>query len=74
MGESDWQIPLPFVDEWDSITFEPDKLWQAPIEFALPNLIKIDDSIVNGTYKVRKNQPPLPLALFTGERVYFSRQ
>lgn len=71
VGESDWQIPLPFVDDWDAITFEPDKLWQAPIEFALPNLSKIDDSIVNGTYKVHKNQP-LPLALFTGERVDFS--
>jgi len=71
VGESDWQIPLPFVDEWDSITFEPDKLWQAPIEFALPNLTMVDDSIVNGTYKIRKNQP-LPMALFTGERVDFS--
>ena len=71
VGDSDWQIPLPFVDEWDSVTFEPEQLWQAPIEFALPNLTLIDDSIVNGTYRPRKNQP-LPLALFTAERVDFS--
>ncbi|OJW49045.1 MAG: AMP nucleosidase [Alphaproteobacteria bacterium 41-28] len=71
VGESDWPIPLPFVDEWDSVTFHPEKLWQSPIMFALPNLSVVDDSIVNGTYKVKKGQP-LPLALFTGERVDFS--
>src|ERR1700722_807141 len=47
VGESDWPIPLPFVDEWDSINFPPDQLWQSPIEFALPNLSVVDDSIVN---------------------------
>jgi AMP nucleosidase len=71
VGESDWPIPLPFVDEWDSETFQPEKLWQSSIEFALPNLTAVDDSIVNGTFKVRKGQP-LPLALFTAERVDFS--
>jgi AMP nucleosidase len=71
VGESDWPIPLPFVDEWDSESFQPEKLWQSSIEFALPNLSVVDDSIVNGTYKVRKGQPH-PLALFTAERVDFS--
>jgi AMP nucleosidase len=71
VGESDWPIPLPFVDEWDSETFHPEQLWQSPLEFALPNLSVVDDSIVNGVYKVRKSQP-LPLALFTAERVDFS--
>lgn len=71
VGESDWPIPLPFVDEWDSVTFHPEKLWQSPIMFALPNLSVVDDRIVNGTYRVKKGQP-LPLALFTGERVDFS--
>jgi AMP nucleosidase len=71
VGESDWPIPLPFVDEWDCVTFHPEKLWQSPIMFALPNLSVVDDSIVNGTYKVKKGQPH-PLALFTGERVDFS--
>lgn len=71
VGESDWPIPLPFVDEWDSVTFHPEQLWQVPIMFALPNLSVVDDSIVNGTYKIKKGQP-LPLALFTGERVDFS--
>jgi AMP nucleosidase len=71
VGESDWPIPLPFVDEWDSVTFHPEQLWQVPIMFALPNLSVVDDSIVNGTYRLKKGQP-LPLALFTGERVDFS--
>src|SRR3984957_5078070 len=71
VGESDWPIPLPFVDEWDSISFHPEKLWQNPIEFALPNLSVINDDIVNGTYKMKKGQP-LPLALFPGERVDLS--
>ena len=71
VGESDWPIPLPFVDEWDSVTFHPEQLWQSPIEFALPNLSVINDNIVNGTYKMKKGQP-LPLALFTGERVDLS--
>lgn len=71
VGESDWPIPLPFVDDWDSITFKPEQLWQSSIEFALPNLSVVDDSIVNGTYKVKKGQP-LPLALFSAERVDFS--
>ncbi|MBI2707608.1 MAG: AMP nucleosidase [Proteobacteria bacterium] len=71
VGESNWPIPLPFVEEWDSVGFQPEKFWQSPIEFALPNLSVVDDSIVNGTYTVRKGHP-LPLALFTAERVDFS--
>jgi len=71
VGESDWPIPLPFITDWDSITFQPEQLWQSSIEFALPNLSVVDDSIVNGTYKVKKGQPH-PLALFTAERVDFS--
>jgi AMP nucleosidase len=71
VGESDWPIPLPFVDEWDSVSFHPEQLWQSPIEFALPNLSVVDDSIVNGTYKTKKGQP-LPLSLFTAERVDLS--
>jgi AMP nucleosidase len=71
VGESNWPIPLPFVEEWDSVGFHPEKLWQSPIEFALPNLSIVDDSIVNGTYKIKKGHP-LPLSLFSGERVDFS--
>lgn len=71
VGESDWPIPLPFVDEWDSETFHPEQLWQSSIEFALPNLSIVDDRIVNGIYRVKKGQP-LPLALFSAERVDFS--
>jgi AMP nucleosidase len=71
VGESNWPIPLPFLDEWDSINLYPEKMWQSSIEFALPNLSVVDDSIVNGTY-LRKPDHPLPLALFTAERVDFS--
>ena len=71
VGESDWPIPLPFVDEWDSISLEPEQLWQHSIAFALPNLSVVDDTIVNGVYQIKKGQPH-PLALFTAERVDFS--
>ncbi len=71
VGESDWPIPLPFVDEWDMNDLKPEQLWQSPIEFALPNLSIVDDSIVNGTYKAKKGYPR-PLALFSAERVDFS--
>lgn len=71
VGESDWPIPLHFVDEWDSISFHPEQLWQTPIEFALPNLSVVDDTIVNGIYQIKKGEP-LPLALFSAERVDFS--
>lgn len=71
VGESDWPIPLPFVDEWDNTEFQTERLWQSPIEFALPNLRIVDDNIVNGTYRPKKGQP-LPLALFTAERVDYS--
>jgi len=71
VGESDSPIPLPFVDQWDSTTLHPDQLWQSPIDFALPNLSVIDDSAVNGTFRAKKGQP-LPLSLFTAERVDLS--
>lgn len=71
VGESNWPIPLPFVDECDSISFPPELLWQNSIEFALPNLSVVDDTIVNGVYSVKKGEP-LPLALFSAERVDFS--
>lgn len=71
VGESNWPIPLPFVEEWDAITFQSEQLWQSSIDFALPNLTVIDDRIVNGTYRVAKGEP-LPLALFSAERVDFS--
>lgn len=71
VGESDWPIPLPFVDEWNSISFHPEQLWQSSIGFALPNLSIVDDSIVNGLYQTKKGEPR-PLALFTAERVDYS--
>jgi len=71
VGESNWPIPLPFVEEWDSVGFHSEKFSQSPIEFALPNLSVVNDSIVNGTYTVKKGEP-LPLSLFTAERVDYS--
>src|SRR5436190_2071136 len=71
VGESDWPIPLPFVDECDSISFPPELLWQSSIEFALPNLSIVDDTIVNGLHQTKRGAPH-PLALFTAERVDFS--
>ncbi len=41
--------------------------------FALPRLAEIDDGIANGTYEPQAGEP-LPLSLFTAERVDLALQ
>lgn len=71
VGESDWPIPLPFVDVPDATALNQEKLWMSEVDFALPNLSQVSDQIVNGTYQAQKDEP-LPLSLFEAERVDIS--
>lgn len=70
VGQSDWPIPLPFVDEETSSKVKPEDLWDLQVNFALPDLTKVDDTIVNGT--ASETEGPRPLAPFTAERVDYS--
>jgi AMP nucleosidase len=69
VGQSMWPIPLPFVDEETVASFSADALWELQETFALPDLSKVDDTIVNGT---ASPGGPKPLAPFTAERVDYS--
>jgi AMP nucleosidase len=72
VGVSNRSIPLPFLLERADIINAADLNALDDI-FALPDLGRIDDAIVNGTYQPTPGQP-LPLALFTAERVDFALQ
>lgn len=70
VGESTHPIPLPFALESFSMV-DGSTLSYVQDQFIFPDLSKIDDEIVNGTYITGPNDP-MPLALFTGERVDYS--
>jgi AMP nucleosidase len=71
VGESNWPIPLPFVELSDIDTPNSKDPFLFDDAFALPNLSLVNDDIVNGTYRPQ-NDEPLPLALFEAERVDLS--
>lgn len=73
VGVSDHPIPLPFVIEEATADLTPDALRALERRFFLPNLGRIDDSIANGTCRTPEGHP-LPLALFTAERVDLALQ
>jgi AMP nucleosidase len=73
VGVSDRRIPLPFVLERATAEITPDDLREMEQVFALPELARIDDSIANGTHTTQSGEP-LPLALFSAERVDFALQ
>lgn len=70
VGKSNWPIPLPFVDEETSSKVNSEDLWDLQVNFALPDLTKVDDTIVNGT--AIDTNGLRPLAPFTAERVDYS--
>lgn len=74
IGVSDEPIPIHFAYP-EGIYVEgdltPDRLAKMPDYFDLPNLARMDDTIVNGTSTV-ENGGAKPLALFTAPRVDFS--
>jgi AMP nucleosidase len=68
VGVSDRPIPLPFLMEHAAANITNDDLRALEAIFTLPDLARIDDAIANGTYTPAPGEP-LPLALFTAERV-----
>ncbi len=66
VGRSNRQIPLPFVQEDSVANISGRELAALQDHFVLPDLRATNDGIVNGTLP---RGCPLPLALFTAERV-----
>ncbi len=73
IGVSDRRMPLPFVIEQATSRLTPDLLPRLEAVFAMPNLSSIDDQVANGTFAPISGVP-LPLALFSAERVDFALQ
>ena len=73
VGVSRRRIPLPFVIEQATAALTQRDLLAMEAIFTLPDLSATDDAIANGTYQPRPGEP-LPLALFTAERVDFALQ
>lgn len=74
VGVSDTPIPVHFA--WPGLmhlegNLGPEQLADVRAHFDLPDLSYMDDSIVNGTFR-RKTDQPGPLAPFTAPRVDFS--
>jgi len=68
VGVSDRPVSLPFVDEDRAADIGPEDAAALKMIFRGPDLSRIDDSIVNGTYEPPPRHP-MPLSLFTAERV-----
>jgi AMP nucleosidase len=73
VGVSQRRIPLPYVVEPATAALASGDLQAMEAVFTLPDLAATDDAIANGTH-VNKPGDPLPLALFTAERVDFALQ
>ncbi|MBX6321572.1 MAG: AMP nucleosidase [Rhodospirillaceae bacterium] len=73
VGVSNRPIPLPFVVGTGDATLASVDQRALSAAFALPDLSRIDDAIANGTHVPRPGEP-LPLALFTAERVDLALQ
>lgn len=76
IGESSQPIPLHFclqATEMDEPVYPESAGHVLRDHFDVPDLIYMDDTIVNGTWKPQANEP-LPLAPFTAPRVDYSLQ
>jgi AMP nucleosidase len=73
VGPSTRPIPLPFVIEESTADLSIEAVRALAKAFTLPNLTEIDDSIANGSHLIRVGEP-LPLSLFTAERVDLALQ
>jgi AMP nucleosidase len=71
VGVSDRPIPIPFVIEESVTDVSEERLNALQDHFALPDLGRTDDSIVNLTHRPVPHEPK-PLALFSAERVDYS--
>jgi AMP nucleosidase len=73
VGVSDSPIPIPFAGDFFITEAEQERLSVLDTTRVLPNLDRITDQISNNTFRPQSGEP-LPLALFTAERVDYSLQ
>jgi len=71
VGLSDVPIPLTFAMEGATTELSPNQKAGLQYFFHLPNLAATNDDIVDGR-KILQRSGPLPLSLFTAERVDYS--
>lgn len=71
VGVSDRPIPLPFSVETSAIGIPVEKKDKVSQHFAMPNLVRINDDIVDGRLMLAWERER-PLAPFTAERVDYS--
>jgi AMP nucleosidase len=71
VGRSQVQIPLTFAMESAAAGLSPAQRIALQSHFDLPNLVAINDSIVDGR-SILQRVEPFPLALFTAERIDYS--
>ncbi|MBI1364631.1 MAG: AMP nucleosidase [Alphaproteobacteria bacterium] len=71
VGRSRTPIPLAFAMEEATTRLTPEQRADLPFHFHTPNLVATNDDIVDGQI-ILKRSGPLPLSLFTAERVDYS--
>ena len=71
VGKSDTPIPLTFALDHATAALTQGKRNQLQNHFHTPNLVATNDDIVDGQF-ILKRSGPLPLSLFTAERVDYS--
>ncbi len=72
IGKSRWPIPLPFVMDHVTTDLTDAQKLRLKLDFALPNLTRVTDDIVNANHPYEDPSTPFPLGLFHGERVDYS--
>jgi AMP nucleosidase len=73
VGRSLSPIPLSFAIEQETASLAPAQRADLQYHFHTPNLVATNDDIVDGQF-ILKREGPLPLSLFTAERVDYSLQ
>ena len=73
VGRSMTPIPLAFALEAATVALTPERRSALQYYFHTPNLVATNDEIVDGQFVLRR-EGPLPLSLFTAERVDYSLQ
>ena len=72
VGRSNWLIPLPFAVDYSQYNLNQRHIKRLNFYFTLPNLSKVNDDIANCRNFIKSSTYPLPLSLFSGERVDMS--
>ena len=71
VGVSRRPMPLPYLVDVGASGISQERAHQLTYLFPMPDLSLTDDSIANGTWRPRANEPS-PLAIFSAERVDYS--